>query len=72
MGVKNVGLKIKYSLYSALLFFLIANPMTFRVVNSVISGVAVGGCPTSFGLLLHSLVFFVGLYGLMSLPSDTN
>jgi len=70
MGVKSEGLKFKYSLYSTLAFFLVANPITFKFVNSLIPGVAINGCPTAFGFILHSLVFFGVLYGLMSLPSD--
>ena len=70
MGVKSEGLKFKYSLYSALAFFLVANPVTFKFVNSLIPGVAINGCPTAFGFILHTLVFFGVLYGLMSLPSD--
>ena len=70
MAVKTEGLKFKYSLYSALAFFLVANPVTFRFVNSILSGVAVNGCPTAFGFMLHTLVFFVVVYGLMSLPKD--
>ncbi len=70
MGVKSEGLKFKYSLYSTLAFFLVANPITFKFVNSLIAGVAVNGCPTAFGFILHSIVFFGVLYGLMSLPSD--
>ncbi len=66
----SLGLKVKYSLYSALIFFLIANPATFRVVNSIIPGVAVNGCPTAMGLLLHTLVFFLALVGIMMLPKD--
>jgi hypothetical protein len=70
MGDLSVGLKVKYSLYSTLLFFLVANPVTFRFMNSVIGGVAVAGCPTAFGFVLHSLVFFLLSYGLMALPPD--
>ena len=66
----SLGLKVKYSLYSALIFFLVANPATFRVVNSIIPGVAVNGCPTAMGLLLHTFVFFVALVGIMMLPKD--
>jgi hypothetical protein len=66
----SLGLKVKYSLYSALIFFLVANPATFRVVNSVIPGVAVNGCPTAMGLLLHTFVFFLALVGIMLLPKD--
>jgi hypothetical protein len=70
MGVKSEGLKFKYSLYSTLAFFLVANPVTFKFVNSLIPGVAINGCPTAFGFVLHSIVFFGVLYGLMSLPKD--
>jgi hypothetical protein len=64
------GLKVKYSLYSALLFFLVANPTTFRVMNSVFPGIAIGGCPTAIGMIVHTFVFFVALVGLMLLPKD--
>lgn len=70
MGDLSVGLKVKFSLYSTLIFFLVANPITYRFVNSVISGVATAGCPTAFGLFLHSLVFFGLSYAIMSLPPD--
>ena len=66
----SIGLKVKYSLYSALIFFLVANPATFKVVNSIIPGLAISGCPTSFGLLLHTFVFFLALVGIMMLPKD--
>lgn len=70
MGDLSVGLKVKFSLYSTLLFFLVANPLTYKVVNSIVSGVAVSGCPTAFGLFLHSLVFFGLSYAIMTLPPD--
>lgn len=66
----STALKIKFSLYSALLFFLVANPVTFRVMNSLIPGVAVNGCPTSFGFMLHTIVFFGLSFLLMLLPRD--
>jgi hypothetical protein len=66
----STGLKAKFSFYSALLFFVIANPVTFRFVNSLIGGVAVGGCPTAFGFMLHTLVFFLASYAIMSFPRD--
>lgn len=66
----SVGLKVKYSLYSALIFFFVANPITFRFVNSIIPGVAVNGCPTAFGMVLHTFVFFLALVGIMMLPKD--
>jgi hypothetical protein len=66
----SAGLKAKFSFYSALLFFVIANPVTFRFVNSLIGGVAVGGCPTAFGFILHTVVFFMASYAIMSFPKD--
>jgi hypothetical protein len=66
----SAGLKFKFSLYSALLFFLIANPATFRITNSIIGGTSVGGCPTAFGLFVHTVVFLAASYGLMLLPRD--
>ena len=66
----SVGLKAKFSLYSALIFFLVANPVTFRFTNSLIGGIAVNGCPTSFGFLLHTVVFFLVSFAVMFFPSD--
>ena len=66
----SVGLKAKFSLYSALIFFLVANPVTFRFTNSLIGGIAVNGCPTSFGFLLHTVVFFLVSFAIMFFPRD--
>lgn len=66
----SAGLKFKFSLYSALLFFLIANPVTFRLTNQILGGTAVNGCPTTFGFFLHTLVFLAASYGIMLLPRD--
>lgn len=66
----SAGLKFKFSLYSALLFFLIASPAMYTLTNSVIGGTSVGGCPTAFGLVLHTIVFLAASYGIMLLPRD--
>lgn len=74
MGVKDAGLKAKYSFYSTLVFFLVANPLTFQVMQKLLGGIVTiassGGCPTPAGLLIHSIVFFCILYLIMSFPSD--
>jgi hypothetical protein len=71
---KNPGLKFKYSLYSALAFFLLASPQVFSFVNSLIGSFAKvsdpNGCPTAFGLILHTIIFLGLLYLMMSLPRD--
>ena len=66
----SAGLKFKFSLYSALLFFLIANPVTYKFTNSIIGGTSENGCPTTFGFILHTLVFLAASYGIMLLPRD--
>jgi hypothetical protein len=68
-----IGLKAKYSFYSALVFFLVANPETYKVTQTVFGSlftVSNGGCPTPIGLMLHTVVFFIILLGLMLFPRD--
>lgn len=65
------ALKVKYSLWSALLFLVIASPFVYGITSKILgSWVAVRGCPTVAGLLLHSAVYFAGSYALMNLPKD--
>lgn len=66
----SAGLKFKFSLYSALLFFLVANPATYKLTNQLVGGTATDGCPTTFGLFLHTIVFLAASYGIMLLPRD--
>ena len=68
-----LALKAKYSFYSALVFFLIANPETFKVTQMLFGSfitLANGGCPTPLGLFFHTVVFFLVLLGLMLFPKD--
>jgi len=69
----SLGLKAKYSFYSALVFFLVANPETYKITQMVFGSMfstSNGGCPTPLGLLLHTIVFFIVLLGLMLFPRD--
>ncbi len=71
----NIALKAKYSFYSALVFFLVANPETYKVIQKVLGGVlgeiaSSSGCPTSLGLFLHTIVFFIVIFALMMFPRD--
>ena len=73
--------RAQISLFSALLFYIVSNPITYSVVDTLlmtvlgpllgsaaaIFKVAEGGCPTGYGLLLHSFVFFLVTLGLMYL-----
>ena len=66
----STALKVKFSFLSALIFFLVANPVTFRFVNSIIPGVANNGCPTAFGFILNTVVFFLVSFAVMLFPKD--
>jgi hypothetical protein len=61
----SLGLKAKYSFYSALVFFLVANPETYKITQMVFGSMfstSNGGCPTPLGLLLHTIVFSEDFY----------
>jgi len=71
----NIALKAKYAFYSTLIFFLIANPETFKMTQNVIGWIIPiadnGGCPTATGFFLHTSLFFLVLWGAMLFPKDS-
>lgn len=70
----NILLKAKYSFYSTLVFFLVANPETFklmqRALGSFVTVASDSGCPTPIGFFVHTFLFFLILWGLMMFPRD--
>jgi hypothetical protein len=67
-------LKAKYSLYSALVFFLFANPETVRLIQQLVGGwvtiVQPSGLLSMEGVFLTTTLFFFTMWGLMLLPSE--
>jgi len=65
----NILLKAKYSFISALVFFIVANPETYKFTQSVLGSffdvAHPMGAATPNGLLLHTFVFFLAMLGLM-------
>ena len=64
--------KVMASLQAALLFLIVANPATYRLVQMIFGGLfkvanSATGCPSAMGLLLHAVVFGLLSYGLMML-----
>ena len=64
--------KLMASLQAALLFLIVANPATYRLVQMIFGSLfkvanAATGCPSAAGLLLHAVVFGLLSYGLMML-----
>jgi hypothetical protein len=68
----NILLKVKYSFYSALVFFLCANPETFKILFKLFGGALSSptGCPTSWGLFFATFLFFCVMLALMMFPRD--
>jgi len=61
----NSEKKWNISIYSGVLFFIIASPVLFRLVNQLTTnfgGISIlnnDGYPNIVGLILHSLVFII-------------
>jgi hypothetical protein len=73
-SMNRILLKAKYSFYSALVFFLFANPESFivlqRIFGQSVSIVTSGGSPTIYGIFISTFLFFMTMFGLMLLPSE--
>ncbi len=58
------------SITAALLFFIISSPFTYQLTNNMLSTIigrtSDGGCPTHVGLILHSAVYGLIVYYLMT------
>ena len=68
----NILLKAKYSFISALVFFIVANPETYKftqmIFGSFFEVARPMGAATPAGMLLHTFVFFLAMLALMTIP----
>ena len=64
--------KLLISFTAALVFFIIASPDTFRLMRKLAGKWVAGpnGCPTSSGLVFHSIVFMLVTWGMMNIKSE--
>lgn len=64
--------KFVISIMSALIFFVVANPETFQVMRRLVGGWVSSptGCPTIKGLMLHTVVFMLVVWGLMNIRKE--
>ena len=55
--------KWNITLFSAVLFLLVVNPYTYNLTQSLFSKIlgpiAINGCPTMVGLMLHTVVYIL-------------
>jgi hypothetical protein len=70
------SVKFQNAALLAVLFFVLSSPMTYRLVDRVVGGlvsavvpqfsalfkVAEAGCPTQYGLVVHSVVYGLVCY----------
>ena len=75
--------KFQHAIAMALLFYVVSSPFTYKMVDKLIGGVvetvapsmaywfkvAESGCPTNYGLLVHSAVFGLVSYYIMHASS---
>ena len=64
--------KFVISLISGLTFFIVANPETFRLVRRVLGPriATPNGCPSTMGLLVHTLVFILVVWAMMNVKKE--
>lgn len=57
--------KWKITIFSALIFLLVVNPYTYKITQKIfgdilkIGTVAINGCPTTYGIFLHTVVYIL-------------
>jgi len=64
--------KWRISIFSALIFILVINPYTYMLTQKIFGGLLgniadLYGCPTTRGLILHTLVYILLIRGSMEL-----
>jgi hypothetical protein len=63
--------KWRWSIYTAILFFIIVNPFTYTLVQKLLGSLVkiadANGCPTISGIVVHTIVFTVLVRGLMDM-----
>ena len=55
--------KWQITIFSAFIFLLVVNPYTYNFTQSLLGNlvgkIAVNGCPTTVGLILHTIVYIL-------------
>ena len=62
MKIPGLSPKLSAAVVAGLMFFVISNPIVYRIVDKLLGGVlgpiaTPAGCPTTWGLIVHSAVF---------------
>jgi hypothetical protein len=59
--------KVTAAVVAGLLFFIISSPVVYKFVDQILGGLlgriaTPSGCPTTWGLIVHSIVFGLATY----------
>lgn len=62
-----ISAKLKAAVIAGVMFFIISNPIVYKAVDGLVGGMlgpiaSSGGCPTTWGLIVHSAVFATATY----------
>ena len=63
----GLSAKLKAAIIAGVMFFIISNPIVYKAVDGLVGGLlgpiaSPGGCPTTWGLIVHSAVFATATY----------
>lgn len=69
---RSAWLLVKYSFYGTLIFSIVTSSELYKLIGNLTNGITANsnGCPTTSGLLLHSLIYLLVLFGVMFFPKD--
>ncbi len=72
-ALNHLFVKAKYSFYSAVVFFLFANPETYILLQKVfgrfVTFIYANGMPTVTGVFINTALFFITMLALMFIPN---
>lgn len=64
--------KLLISLLAVVIFLIVSLPVTYKLTNmalgKIIAPTSVDGCPTTYGLIVHTVVFFLLTLATMYIP----
>ena len=65
--------KLITAVITGLVFFVIANPETFRIIRRLLGPriATPTGCPSTLGLVVHTIVFILIIWAMMNLKEAT-
>lgn len=68
---RDALVKLKYSTYSAIIFLIVSSPATYQFTQKLLGKIfklaSPSGTPTANGLITHTFVFLLVLFGMMHL-----